>query len=662
MKTTLFCFFAVLVNGSLFAQQRTEIPYSSNEIEMILENNAADAATSSTTLDELEFYQLNPVDVNTASFQELAEVPFLSSSAALSILRIRTKFGRVNPSDLRSLTDLDVHSLEMAMPFLAFSSGESANSPGNESAVRYSFRSRGSRQLQLRKPFRDGEYTGNPVRQYHRLEINEANLSGGFLYDRDPGESYNAGFMSGYLEVENAGIVRKLVVGNYSVNSGEGLTLSGMRTSSKGGNAVSQVKSTGQTIVPHLSTDEAHYFRGAAVSLESYPSGFTAFFSQRAIDATIDTNNSITSIYTAGLFRSASELRKRGTVNQTVVGGIGTLRIGTTHSISFTAIRVDYDKDFTPASSPLFTGKEIIVTGASAKLAFENIEFFGEVAGNAGALKSGSVGMICEVSKRLSMSAHVRSYAQTYSNPFAFAFGEQNGAVSGETGRYVGAELRFSEAMRISAYYDEFVVPVPESYSSNGREIVVRYEGVLSRIVSGFFQYRQKKKSEAHVVLNTEQYPCVIAEDRDQKNLRLSCSFRISKGIELVERVELTAVNYPSSHVADIGMLTFTELNASPARSPFRGTARMVFFDTDSYDSRLYEYENEVRGGYSLPALYGKGIRWYFVAGWKVLAHAELSVKYTETLKPGSRSLGSDSSEILGPLDNSVTFQLDIML
>lgn len=662
MKTTLLSLIAVLGNGILFSQQHTEIPYRSNEIESMIENNAADGATSSTTLEELEFYQLNPVDINTASFQELSDVPFLSSSAALSILRLRDTLGRVTPTDLRLLPNLDIHSMEMAMPFLVFGAKKSARTTGNESSARYSFRSRGSRQLQLRKPFRDGEYAGNPIRQYHRIEVNEANLGGGILYDRDPGESYSAGFISGYLEAENAGIVRKLVIGNYTVNSGEGLTLSGMRTSSKGGNAVSQVKSTGRMIVPHLSTDEAHYFRGAAVSLESYPLGLTAFFSQRAIDATIDTNNSITSIYTAGLFRSASELRKRGTVNQTVVGGIGTLRIGTSYSILFTALRSKYDKDVPSASSAPFIGKEIVVTGASAKLAFDRIELFGEVAGNDGSLKSGSAGMICEVSKRLSLSAHVRSYGQTYSNPFAFAFGEQNGSVGGETGRYVGAEFRLSEAMRISSYYDEFELLIPGSFSTAGHEFVARCEGVVTQVVSGFLQFRQKKKSEVHTVLNNQQNPRTIVEDRDQKNLRLCCSFRAGKWTELVQRVELTSVTYSSSNVGEIGMLMFTELNASPARSQFRGSVRMVFFDTDSYDSRLYEYETEVQGGYSLPALYGRGIRWYLVAAWKVLRQAELSFKYSETLKPGSRSLGSGNSEITGPLDNSVTFQVDIML
>ena len=86
-------------------------------------------------------------------------------------------------------------------------------------------------------------------------------------------------------------------------------------------------------------------------------------------------------------------------------------------------------------------------------------------------------------------------------------------------------------------------------------------------------------------------------------------------------------------HVRGEGMLMFTELNLFPARSCFYGTTRMIFFDTQSYDSRVYEYESDVRGGYSFPPLYGRGSRWYIVAGWKVRRSVELSFKYSETFQ-----------------------------
>ena len=38
---------------------------------------------------------------------------------------------------------------------------------------------------------------------------------------------------------------------------------------------------------------------------------------------------------------------------------------------------------------------------------------------------------------------------------------------------------------------------------------------------------------------------------------------------------------------------------------------RLAWFDTDGYNSRLYAYENDLLYSFSIPALYGKGIRSY---------------------------------------------------
>ena len=106
----------------------------------------------------------------------------------------------------------------------------------------------------------------------------------------------------------------------------------------------------------------------------------------------------------------------------------------------------------------------------------------------------------------------------------------------------------------------------------------------------------------------------------------------------------------------------FAELTWSVPSPRIYGNLRFATFDTESYDSRVYEFEGDVRGGYSFPALYGRGIRWYIVFGGKVMEHVEISFKYSETLKSGTAALGSGDSEILGPLDNRVTFQIDVAL
>jgi len=87
----------------------------------------------------------------------------------------------------------------------------------------------------------------------------------------------------------------------------------------------------------------------------------------------------------------------------------------------------------------------------------------------------------------------------------------------------------------------------------------------------------------------------------------------------------------------------------------------VIVFGTDSYDSRIYEYESELRGTFANPALYGKGIRVYALARYE-MGIFEISVKYSCTIKPGAAFLSSGESEIPGDTDNQLSFQIDLTL
>jgi hypothetical protein len=90
--------------------------------------------------------------------------------------------------------------------------------------------------------------------------------------------------------------------------------------------------------------------------------------------------------------------------------------------------------------------------------------------------------------------------------------------------------------------------------------------------------------------------------------------------------------------------------------------ARVIAFHTDSYDSRLYEYESELSGTLSNPALFGKGLRWYILARYEVSPAVDIWLKYSQTMREGVKSIGSGASEILGDRDSRLSVQLDVRL
>jgi Helix-hairpin-helix motif len=664
MKMFIICFFSLFLIDAAEGQEKEEFQHNSPPLEMLLENNPDDDGERSSTLDALEFYRSNPININTATFQELTEVPFLSSIVAMKIVNLRDSLGGLSIVDLRVIPELDGQTMTLVSQFFTFGKDArgpttSVDSPGPS---RISFRSRGTSDLQVRRAFREGDYFGNSFRQYHRLEFITARTGGGILYDKDAGEKFSDGFVSGYLGFDDLGIVKKLVIGNYTVNAGEGLTISGFRSSSKGGDALLQIKSTGRTIVPHLSTDEFHYFQGAAATADFYPLALTVFLSKKKTDATVDSSNTVSSFYTSGLFRSRTEIEKRDVVEETAAGVVANIRVGRMHRLGAAILRSRYDKNIEIQSSYNSRGSDFSAIGANGNFVFDSFSAFGEVAGNSWESRSAAVGFIYQISRRLSVASQLRSYANAYANSFAYGFGEQNGAVNGESGRYLGLEYRPSNGIKISLYSDEFTLPEIGKFTVTGSEYVVRYEHTITKTLSAFVQYREKSKAQEYSLLDENHELGKIVQARHQENMRASMTYTINKWLELSERIEWTCVEYSIAHTNEQGMLMFAELTWSFSSPRLFGNARFAIFDTHSYDSRLYEFEGDVRGGYSFPALYGRGIRWYIVFGYKVLEQAEMSFKYSETLKSGAATLGSGDSEIIGPLDNRITFQLDVVL
>lgn len=664
MKIFIVCLFSLFLLEAAEGQEKEELSHGSSQLELLLENNPEDDAERSNTLDALEFYRSNPININTATFQELTEVPFLPSIVAGKIVSLRDSLGGLSIVDLRAIPELDGQTMALVSQFFTF--GKDARGPtssvGSPASSKMSFRSRGTSDLQLRRVFRQGDYFGNRFRQYHRLEFIAAQAGGGILYDKDAGEKFSDGFVSGYIGFNDVGIVKKLVIGNYTLNAGEGLTISGFRSSSKGGDALLQIKSTGRTIVPHLSADEFHYFHGAAATADFYPLALTVFLSKKKTDATVDSSNTVRSFYTSGLFRSRTELEKKDVVEETAAGVVANIRIGRRHRLGAAILRSWYDKNVETRSLYNSQSSDFSAIGANANFVFDSFSAFGEVAGNSWESRSAVVGFIYQVSRRLSVASQVRSYANAYANSFAYGFGEQNGTVNGESGRYLGLEYRPSNGIKISLYSDECALPEIGKFTVTGSEYVVRYEHTITKSLSAFVQYREKSKVQENSLLDENHELERIVEARHQESMRASITYTINKWMELSQRIEWTRVGYSVSRTNERGMLMFAELRWSFPSPRLFGNARFAIFDTQSYDSRLYEFEGDVRGGYSFPALYGRGIRWYIVFGCKVLEQAEISFKYSETLKSGAATLGSGDSEIIGPLDNRLTFQLDVVL
>ena len=86
---------------------------------------------------------------------------------------------------------------------------------------------------------------------------------------------------------------------------------------------------------------------------------------------------------------------------------------------------------------------------------------------------------------------------------------------------------------------------------------------------------------------------------------------------------------------------------------------RIIFFQTDSFSSRIYEFENDLIGVMKNQPLWGDGIKWYLLIRYTPLKNLYISAKYSELYKPNEKFLGSGNNLIEGNLDNKISLQID---
>ncbi len=92
----------------------------------------------------------------------------------------------------------------------------------------------------------------------------------------------------------------------------------------------------------------------------------------------------------------------------------------------------------------------------------------------------------------------------------------------------------------------------------------------------------------------------------------------------------------------------------------FSLNARICFHKTDSYNSRIYMYENDLRGVMTNLPFYHEGYKWYFLLSYRPVNWLNISVKYSnhfmneEMLSTGQlKEYGKNISRISIQLDNS---------
>ena len=146
---------------------------------------------------------------------------------------------------------------------------------------------------------------------------------------------------------------------------------------------------------------------------------------------------------------------------------------------------------------------------------------------------------------------------------------------------------------------------------------------------------------------------------RNKASLRLDLTYQQNKFLRIKNRVELSWYKIAGLGINENGFLVFQDIRYLPINN-LSLYGRIIFFKTDSFDTAIYEFENDLDGVFSVTGLSGEGTRWYILLKYKIYEVINLSLKYTELYKPKERTIGSGYSEVNGNFDNRLSFQIEL--
>src|SRR5574344_50991 len=658
---TTFIFLFILCSSSLSAQ-------NISSWDSFIQNYSEDDNNSDgwkevyETLCELHEH---PMNINTATREDLGRLPFITEEQIEEIQAYIYSHGEMKTlGELLLIESLDYETRKMLEFFVFAGDKERAEFPGLNKLIKY-----GKSDLLASSdvPLYDckGDNNGylgykyaNSFRyNYHYSDF----IKLGIVGSQDAGEPFFAGknrfgydFYSYYFVLKNYGRLKCLAVGCYRVSFGMGLVVNSDFSLGKTAALVSMGRSN-NNIRAHPSQSESNYFDGVAATVEVVKNlSLSAFLSYRMLDATLNKDEaSVSSIIDGGYHRTETEMGKKGNLRSKLVGGNVHYFIKGFH-LGATAVYTDLSRCLSPDMSSIYRryyarGKDFFNIGSDYGYICHRYKLNGEVAFG----KSGGVATVNNLNVRLrsdmELIAVQRFYSYRYSSLYSQSFSE-GGSVQNESGIYIGVKWQPSRKLNVMAYTDYFCFAWPKyqiSKSSSGMDNMFSI-AYLPEHWSFNMRYRIKLRQK-------DDENKTSLKNNIRQTARISSAYAPNKNAEWRMQADVSAAAFNGK--SDCGYM----INGSflyKYKDFLRFNVSFGYFNTDSYDSRIYTYEPGLLYSFSFPSYYGEGFR------SSAIVHADISQSLALTVKAGitkyldRKTIGSALQQISSSSKSNIDCQL----
>lgn len=702
----LICFYFLLppFTGGLQAQSQPDSTGLSDEtLERVIEDamtdlEAGDEADWSAVGDYLGDLLKRPLDLNTASGEDLMALPGMSSLLVESLQNYIREYGELSSVyELQAVPGFTVEVCTRIKPYVtvhaagAKDMGRNGMHPAGPplrtvfTQASHEFTMRYIQILEEQKGFTapdtnsDGSlttrYLGSAARVYTRYRMRFGqNFSLALIGEKDSGEefrwnpesrTFGFDFTSGHIAFMDYGAVKRAVLGDYNIQVGQGLILSSGLGFGKGGDVILALKRQNRGVRPYSSVNENQFLRGAATTLAFGKFYFTGFASRLALDANITQLDTLTqdadqvsTLQLGGYHRTASELADKASLMETMVGGRVEFRsrrltLGTTHLYQKFGSSInpgldDYQRFY-------FSGDHNYVNGIDWDYTRRNFNIFGEVARSASGGIGFITGVMASLDPKVDVSLLYRRLDPDYHSTRGFVFSETPSALSNERGLYLGLRIKPFTKWVFSAFFDQYSFPwvrYQVSFPSAGYEYLTQLQFTPRRGVSAYVRWRSETKS--YNMTNPLDKLETLVPTHNQ-HLRLHFEAKITQNFSVDTRIEQSWYR-KGENPMEKGFLIYQDVSWKPFWK-WKFTGRYAIFDAPEWNARIYAYENDVPGFYNIPAYTGTGSRYYAIIQFNPSKHLSFWLRYSRSAFPHDRILSSGLSEIQGSNRSEIKLQ-----
>lgn len=649
----------------------------------------------------------SPQNINTATYEDLLQIPLLTERQRQDIMKYRAMYGDIRSmSELTLITSLDQPRLLLLRSvFYAAPAGkdnywkhrlmtDSAHAIVPDTLDKlsrkpwYYARRDAPRHTLLftmnipayeREGYKDGTYHGSNLSHTLRYRYSHGKVTAAFTAAQDAGEPFFSGtnktgwdFYTGYFRMKNMGKLTNLVVGHYQMSLGMGLILNTdyrlSRTS-----LLYAPPSAATVLRGHSSRQQHNLLQGAAATI-AIPLGtnrtmsVTPFVSYRRIDATpvSDTPGAIRTILTSGYHRTDSEIARRNITGQTTAGLSATYSAAP-FRLSLNMLYAALSDSLAPDRSQVYqryrpSGRQFLSASLSYSYINTRLHISGETAlsershsqeSNTSPAVATANSIRYKLSQDWDVFALQRYYSYRFQSITAKTFGDMSTAQN-ESGIYVGAAGALSRSLTLSVYADFVYHPWARyGYDRQSRTCDMYLMATYSRrntMATLRYRYREQAETDEASVMPA------FASDIDgtaQHTLRMTAK-HVSGPMTYM--TQLHGVLTPTS--SDSGFAVAQGIGYRKGRLSLWASA--AYFNTTDYAARLYLTDRSVTYGSTVTMVYGHGARANLMAQIAVTSAVTAAVRCGVLRYFDRDTISSGAQTVDGSMMTDVQVQLGI--